>query len=112
MDIVFHRSGRIDITARVAKILSLARGDVIDILMNDSEVYLYVHYRSPAVGRNEGAVYPTNKKGNHFRTSSRTLCRFMLCRYGGHEKVSLYVGKAINDKFKGILLPITLKHCL
>lgn len=112
MDIVFHRSGRIDIAAHVAKILSLQSGDVIDILTSDCEAFLYVRHRSPTIGRHEGMVYPSNKKGNHFRTSSKALCRYMLCRCGGNESVSLHVGKAIKDNYKGVLLPIILRRCL
>lgn len=112
MDIVFHRSGRIDIAAHAAKMLSLQRGDVIDILTSDCEAFLYVRHRSPTIGRHEGIVYPTNKKGNHFRTSSKALCRYMLCRCGGNESVSLYVGKPVCDNCRGTLLPIILRHSL
>lgn len=111
-DLVFHRSGRIDIAAHVARILSLQRGDVIDILTDDEETYIYVRYRAPLVGRHEGMVYPSNNRGNHFRLSSKTLCGFVLGRCGKEESVSLCVGKAVNDKYRGVLLPIILKNCL
>lgn len=112
MDIVFYRSGRMDITARVARILSLARGDVIDMLVSDREVYMYVRYRAPLIGRHEATVYPTNKKGKHFRAYSKRLCRFMLCKCGGEQSVSLYVGKPVCDNCRGTLLPIILRHSL
>ena len=46
-DITFYASGRIDISARVAKHLQLSRGDVLDIMIDQDEFYLYVRLRSP-----------------------------------------------------------------
>ena len=51
-DITFYASGRIDISARVAKHLQLSRGDVLDIMIDQDEFYLYVRLRSPN-GRHE-----------------------------------------------------------
>lgn len=112
VDLVFHRSGRIDITAHVANILSLSRGDVIDILTDDTETYLYVRLRSPLIGRHEGMVYPSNKSGNHFRTSSKTLCRFILDKCGRLDSASLFVGQAVCDNLGRTLLPIIIKNCI
>ena len=112
IDLVFHRSGRIDITAHVAKILLLSRGDVIDILAGDAETYLYVRLRSPLIGRHEGMVYPSNKRGSHFRTSSKSLCRFILDKCGKQDSVSLFVGQAVCDHLGRILLPIIIKNCI
>lgn len=38
-DITFYASGRIDISARVAKHLQLSRGDVLDIMIDQDEFY-------------------------------------------------------------------------
>ena len=43
-DISFHRNGKIDITARVARLLSLRRGDVIDVGVDNTECFLYVRH--------------------------------------------------------------------
>lgn len=53
-DITFHDNGRINISARVSKLLELSHGDVIDIMDGQGEIYLYVKHRVPVVGRHEG----------------------------------------------------------
>ena len=51
-DIVFYASGRIDITSHTATQLRLSRGDVLDIMDEKGELYLYVKYRVPnKIGR-------------------------------------------------------------
>ena len=60
-DITFYASGRIDISARVAKHLQLSRGDVLDIMIDQDEFYLYVRLRSPN-GRHE-AITPRCSSG-------------------------------------------------
>ena len=45
-DITFYASGRIDISARVAKHLQLSRGDVLDIMIDQDEFYLYVVHQT------------------------------------------------------------------
>ena len=54
-DITFHTNGRIDISARVAGILSLQKGDVIDVMDGGEEFYIYVKLHAPTVGRHEAA---------------------------------------------------------
>lgn len=76
-DVTFYPDGRIDITARIAKHLNMAAGDVIDIAEHQGEYLLYVRLKAAqTVGRHEACVYPT-KRGKHhannFRTYSRRL---------------------------------------
>lgn len=111
-DIVFHSSGRIDITARVAKSLRLCHGDVVDITCG-GEWYLFVKHRAPTVGRHEGMVFRSNAKGNHFRVWSRTLCRAVLdvCGATG-DKVKLCVGEPVSHSVYGVMLPIIIKYII
>ena len=74
-DITFYPTGRIDITARIAKMLQLQPGDVINIASDGEEFILYVMLRkkdSLSGSRHAGTVYPTNNnrriQGNNFRT--------------------------------------------
>lgn len=110
-DIIFYASGRIDITACVAKHLQLSRGDVLDIMIDQDEFYLYVRFRSPINGRHEATVFPTNKKGNHFRTSSSRLCTAILRECKATDKAKLCVGEPVASRY-GTLLPIITKHLL
>lgn len=112
-DISFSRSGLICISASVAKALSLAHGDVIDIMDEQGEFLLFVKHRAPVVGRHVGMVFSTKKKSNHFRTSSVKLCRFIHHRCGATaDKVSLCVGIPVEIKHYGTALPIIINHIL
>lgn len=78
-DISFHASGKIDISAHIARKLSLAPGDVIDIAQEGGEWYLYVKLRSGSyVGRHDGRVFSTAKGGGTFRTWSKSLTSIVL----------------------------------
>lgn len=81
-DVTFYPDGRIDITARIAKVLHLQQGDVIDVAMQYGECLLYVRLRSSeCVGRHKATVYATNKgkhQANNFRAYSHQLCRAII----------------------------------
>lgn len=82
-DISFHASGKIDISAHVARSLALAPGDVIDIAQESGERYLYVRLRAGEyAGRHEGTVWATANGKGTFRTWSRTLANAMLSAAG------------------------------
>ena len=82
-DITFHASGRIDISARIARRLSLSTGDVIDILSHDDELYLRVRLRAGAyIGRHEGRVWGTNHGRGTFRACSRSMTAAVLSAAG------------------------------
>ncbi len=82
-DLSFHASGKIDISARVARKLSLAPGDVIDIAREGGEWYLYVRLRSGCyAGRHRGRVFPTAKGGGTFRAWSKPMTDAVLSAAG------------------------------
>lgn len=111
-DVVFHRGGRISISARVSKALNLAHGDVIDIMEGEEETYLYVRLRAPVVGRHEGRVFRSNKKGYHCVASSITLCRYIISKCGDREKVRLCCGTPVELPYHGKALPIIIRYIL
>lgn len=111
-DIVFSSSGRIDITARVAKSLGLQHGDVIDIMLDRGEWYLYIKYHGPVAGRHEGMAYRDNAKGNHFRVWSKALCDAVLKECNVTGKVKLCVGTPVDLYIYGKALPIIIKYIL
>ena len=79
-DVSFFPSGKIDITARVARMLDLHPGDVIDIAINGSEFLLFVRVRQ-ASGNHEAIVRPTKRRSHNFRCYSRRLCQFMISQH-------------------------------
>lgn len=82
-DISFHASGKIDISAHIARKLSLSPGDVIDIVQEAGEWYLYVKLRAGAyVGRHDGRVYATANGKSTFRTCSKALTTAVLAAAG------------------------------
>lgn len=112
-DITFHANGRIDISARVVKALSIQEGDVLDIMADEGEYYLYVRFHAPVVGRHEATCFPTNPRSNHFRAWSSRLCRFMLEQSGSvADSVPLGLGMPVILPCLGIALPIICKHIL
>lgn len=112
-DITFHTDGRIDITARVAKALSLHPGDVIDIADDGSEVYLYCKHHN-AIGRHEAQCYATNqgKTCNNLRAHSRRLCKaiFRIVRINDDGTARLPVGEPTTHHTLGTALPIITHH--
>ncbi|MDO4929621.1 MAG: hypothetical protein Q4E59_00650 [Bacteroidales bacterium] len=110
-DIIFSASGRIDISARVARFLGLQRGDVLDVAVDSGEYYLYVSHRAPTVGRFEAVVYPTNQKGRHFRAASKRLCAAILRACGTTGKARLGIGTPVTRN-ADVLLPIITRNLL
>lgn len=87
-DISFHASGKIDISAHVARKLSLAPGDVIDIARENSEWYLYVKLRSGSyAGRYDGRVVATSRGKGTFRVWSKALTRAVLSATGADARL-------------------------
>ena len=109
-DITFHRDGRIDITAHVAKALDLHGGDVINIAeVGDrfTERYLYVARRGgETTGRHSGTCRPVKNNGNYLRTHCRQLTSYALRKSGEALSVSYRVGSAEEVSGLGIALPI------
>ncbi len=110
-DITFHSTGRIDITARVAKALSLRHGDVIDIARDTGEYYLYVKHRN-AVGHHEAQCRATyrGRTCNNLRAHSKRLCLAVLKVNGNYTTARLPVGEPINHPSLGTALPIIIHH--
>ncbi len=78
-DISFHASGKIDISARIARSLSLAPGDVIDIVHESGELYLCVRLRAgDYAGRHDGTVSATAHGKGTFRTWSKAIATAVL----------------------------------
>ena len=85
-DITFYPNGRIDIKARIAKLLSLGDGDVINVAKHNREYLLYVRQKkNEIVGQYEGTVH-VSKKGkfstHNMRTYSLQLTNAMYKEVG------------------------------
>jgi hypothetical protein len=108
-DLSFFKDGHIDITARVAKSINLEDGDVIDILKDGKELYLYVKTKSKdVVGLHTGRCRTTSpSKGyRNFRTNCKRLCDaiFGLCSNDG--VVKLAAGESFEMPNVGIVVPL------
>jgi hypothetical protein len=103
-DISFYRSGRIDITARVAKSLGLQDGDVIDVACEGGEYYLYIRYKGKELtGSHRGQCHATNSGNvcNNFRAYSKQLCRIVLRLNGNVNVARLPVGQTVHREELG-----------
>ena len=95
-DISFHASGKIDISAHIARKLSLAPGDVIDIAQKSGEWYLYVKLRSGNyAGRHEGRVWATANGKGTFRSYSKALATAVLSAAGATIRLRCPCGTEI-----------------
>lgn len=108
-DIVFYPSGRIDISARVAHLLALSDGDVVDIADDGGEYFLYVRLCKPLHGRFEARVFRDNGRGGHMRTYSRKLRDALPGVCGNTDVVRFCVGEPLHDDRFGTMLPIITK---
>ena len=111
-DIIFHASGKIDITSSVVSRLRLTAGDVIDILTDGEEFYLYVKYRSQIAGKHEARIMYSGMYGRHSRAFSVRLCRVILKECKTDNIARLSVGEMVTDNKNRELLPIITKHLL
>lgn len=112
-DVIFRADGHFDLTARVVRALDISPGDVVDVLSDGCEYYLYVacHAENASCGRYEAQVFPSKPKGGglHFRGSSTRLCKAMLAASHAVYKAALPCGEAfINDTGRR-LLPIIVR---
>lgn len=95
-DISFHASGKIDISAHIARKLSLAPGDVIDIVQSGGEWYLYVKLRAGTyAGRHEGHVWATANGKGTFRTCSKAMTKVVLAAAGAIERLRCPCGSVV-----------------
>lgn len=113
-DIILHRSGRIDINARLARLLSLVPGDVINLCQEGIEVYLFVYKRATEViGRHEARCYPSKNSSHNFRAYSRTLCSVVFNNLSQvsptTKKLRLFAGNAVTMPNGVLGVPIIYK---
>lgn len=105
-DITFNASGKIDISAHIARKLSLAPGDVIDIVEENRELYLYVKLRcGEYTGRHDGCVSATSRGRGTFRTWSKALARAVLATAGASGRLRCPCGSVMErDSIKFITI--------
>ena len=112
-DITFRSDGRICISSRVTRLLDMERGDVIDIMEDSYETYLYIKHRSSqALGRHEAVVFPSNKNGRYYIASSVTLSRYILSKSQNAGYVRLCCGMPVTIEPYGKAIPIILRNVL
>lgn len=113
-DITFYRNGRIDVSARIAKILGVHDGDVLNIAIQGSEYFLYVQHKADRiVGRHEAQCYPSNRLGrnnNNLRCHSKRLCNLITGLHNEATVVRLPVGAPLYHQQLGTILPIITRY--
>lgn len=115
-DVIFRADGHFDLTARVVRALNISPGDVVDVLSDGCEYYLYVSRRAlnSTIGRFEAQVYPTNRKkgGLHFRGTSSRLCRAIIAASAARSRAELPCGEIVLDSSGRPLMPIIVRQNL
>ena len=96
-DITFCRNGRILITARVARLLSLRPGDSLNVAYINREYLIYAVHRENNIGRHVAQCYPTKKHSRNYCANSVELCRSILSIANvTTDRVSLMAGEPVN----------------
>ncbi len=113
-DITVNVTGRIDITCRIARLLDLHPGDVIDVCQSGPEYFIYLRHKAAEIrGRHEGQCFPTSRGGRgSYRTWSVRLARAIRAA-GGFEDLVLRLpcGEAVTINEK-IYIPIIIRCAL
>lgn len=92
-DVTFHANGRIDITARVARVIGIADGDVIDVAFEGGEFYMFVKLKAEeCTGRHEAQCWATKRGSHNFRAHSKRLCQNIMRLSGATDVARLPVG--------------------
>ena len=106
-DVTFYRSGRIDITSRVAKLLDLHDGDVVDIDKHSGEWLLFVRHRNDKlIGAHEARCYASKKNSRNYRAYSKRLCDAVLTEVGVTEIARLAAGESVDFSYYGVAVPL------
>lgn len=111
-DVTFYKNGRIDLTSRIAKMLNLDNGDVVDIALCNGEYMLYVRLRNAqAVGNHEARCYASKRNSHNFRAYSKKLCDAILavCKA---NKAQLASGVAVEVDSLGVAIPLITRNNL
>ena len=117
-DVSFYPNGRIDITSRIAKQLSLNDGDVIDVFSHKGEYMLYVrHKKENIVGAYEATVHATKKykiAAYNMRAYSIRLTHALFTQtcHENTEPLRLPAGSPVNLEGIGIAIPLITRNPL
>ncbi len=113
-DLTFHKSGRIDISARVVGILNLRPGDVVSIARENDGFFLFIVARCDETAPHfsySGRCFSANKASSSLRTQSRILCGEMLRASRRNKVAKLPVGDLVTTPV-GMALPIITQNAL
>lgn len=98
-DFIFRDNGIIDVSAHVARLLKMSRGDVVDIVSNDGELYITVtHKNSADNGRYFGRVYATCHGKGTFRLCSKDMARRVLDMAREENKLRCPAGEIVEHE--------------
>ncbi len=113
-DITLYANGRIDLTARVVKMLSLRDGDIIDVACDGREYLLFKKMDAVmAFGNHEARVRPSKrgvKSSHNMRAYSKRLCMAMLRLAGKEDRLCVPVGKPVHLPNGKVALPIIYQY--
>lgn len=112
-DIIFYRSGRIDINAYAARKLHLSDGDVLGFAQENGETYIYVDRQAAEVmGRHRCTCRRTNRHGHNFRTYCRDITCHVLSNFPDVMKVEIPAGDVVQHEHHGTLLTLIIRNNL
>lgn len=117
-DLVVHRDGMIEIKSRLVKQLAMREGDIIDVMVDKGEFYLFVRiHNDDVVGNHCGRVRSSNKYkyfSHNFRAQSRKLADAIIEAAGWTEDKPLRLAAGECEAFDeiGLAAPLITKRPL
>lgn len=95
-DVVWHRSGKIELSAYVVKTLGIARGDSIGVMQDRGEYYLYVSSKGEQGVRCKATCYPSRIGSRAMKTHCKELTDEMYRIIGADaDKLRMAVGEVV-----------------
>lgn len=107
-DLTVYRTGRIDISAHLASLLSLSPGDSINVAKDGNEFYIYVAHRASSSNRQfRSRVFRSSSGGASFRLQFKLLARRLMSECGFNGSVMrIPAGSPLAKPFSPVAVPL------
>lgn len=106
-DVVFHRSGRIDIKRRAARALGAKDGDVVNVCAEGGHYYLCITAHNAEDGCHSATCRISSPRGYALRAHSCSLSRALLSAMGCSEaRIAVFTGDPEENPVFGRILPL------
>lgn len=114
-DVTFYKRGRINITARIARMLGMEEGDVIDIAKERDEYMLFIRQKGTnLIGRHDARAHKIyHRRYGTFRVYSGRLTKAIMdAANTGSDTLRLMAGECMEIEGIGKAVPLITRRPL